>query len=116
MATSQIEVGLVCDAGTSNTGLHGLTDLFMYASEFAAKRRSENTQPPIRLAHWRTDVASSQVRCTFDSCPGSGHNPSVLVIPGNLQATLATTRDEILISWLHLRHSQGVVLAAVCGG
>ena len=116
MVNSQIEIGLVCDAGTSPTGLHGLTDLFTYASEFSAKRRGDGTQPVIRITHWRTDPESAEVRCAFDSYPSPNHSPSVLVLPGNLQATLGTAKDEALTAWLRMQHSLGVVLAAVCGG
>jgi hypothetical protein len=37
----QIEIGLVRDAGSSHAGIHGLTDLFNYASQFAAKRQND---------------------------------------------------------------------------
>lgn len=113
---SAIEIGLVCDAGTSPTGLYGLTDLFTYASEFAAKRREEDARPAIRITHWRADIAMAEVRCTFDSYPTPDHNLSVLVLPGNLQATLGRTKDETVSSWLRMQHARGVVLAAVCGG
>jgi hypothetical protein len=38
--SSQIEVGLVCDRGTSRAGIYGLTDLFTYAGD----RRDAATQ------------------------------------------------------------------------
>jgi transcriptional regulator GlxA family with amidase domain len=111
-----IEFGLVCDSGTSFTGIHGLTDLFTYASDFAAKRRGNTALSPVRVTHWRVHDASSEIRCTYDSGPGSPHALAVLVIPGNLQAVQQPVPDSPLIAWLRGKHAEGVVLAAVCGG
>ena len=112
----QIEIGLVCDAGTSYAGIHGLTDLFKYAGNFAAKRQYDETRSPVRTTHWRVDDGDAEVCCTYDSCPGSPHAPVVLVIPGNEQAPLEPTKENPLVAWLRHKHAQGVVLAAVCGG
>lgn len=77
--TARLEVGLVCDAGTSSTGIHGMTDLFSYAGE-AARRQSGCAQSPVRVAHWRA-AENDEVVCVYDSSPGDPHRPSVLVIP-----------------------------------
>jgi transcriptional regulator GlxA family with amidase domain len=116
MRLTQLEVGIVCDMGSSPTGLHGLTELFSYASDIAAKRLGHDAFPPLRIVHWLKDASDSEVRCTYDSCAGSDHAPAVLVLPGNLQATLVSEKDEGLASWLRLMHARGVVIAAVCGG
>jgi transcriptional regulator GlxA family with amidase domain len=115
-SAQELEVGLVCDAGTSYAGIHGLTDLFKYAGEFAAKRAAEGVRPPVRITYWRVDADGVEVRCTYDSRPGSPHAPAVLVSPGNEQAPRDIERDTPLVAWLRARHAQGVVLAAVCGG
>jgi transcriptional regulator GlxA family with amidase domain len=112
----QIEIGLACDAGSSNTGIHGLTDLFTYAGEFAGKRHGDPTRPSVRISHWRADDPVAEVRCTYDSCPGSPHALSLLVIPGNVRAPEQTDTDSPLVHWLRGRHAEGVVLAGVCGG
>jgi hypothetical protein len=44
-----MEIGLVCDDGTSGAGLYGLTDLFTYAGDIAAARLSAEAKPPVRL-------------------------------------------------------------------
>jgi transcriptional regulator GlxA family with amidase domain len=113
---SQIEVGIVCDPGTSATGLHGLTELFTYASDLAARRRGHDAFPPLRITHWMSGSSDAPVRCMHDSLPGGEHRLAVLVLPGNLQATLSSTKDEALTAWLRLMHARGVVVAAVCGG
>jgi transcriptional regulator GlxA family with amidase domain len=112
----RVEIGLACDAGTSNAGIYGLTDLFTYAGEFAAKRYSGSALPPVRITHWRTDDCTAEVRCAYDSAPGSPHALSLLVIPGNVQAPQTTGDDNPLVHWLRQRHAEGVVIAAVCGG
>jgi transcriptional regulator GlxA family with amidase domain len=40
----------------------------------------------------------------------------VLILPGNLRATLQSYKTSPLIPWLRQRHAEGVVIAAVCGG
>lgn len=112
---SQLEVGLVCDGGTSQAGVHGLSDLFRYVGALSSPWLERSPRASIRIAHWTVDDAGD-ARCTYDSHPGSPHHPSVLVLPGNLQATEAALGDSSLSSWLRTQHAGGVVLAAVCGG
>ena len=116
VSAPQIEIGLACDASSSNAGIYGLTDLFTYAGEFAAKRHSGSARPVVRITHWRADDAATEVRCAYDSCPGSSHALSLLVVPGNVRAPEKTEKENPLVCWLRQRHAEGVVLAAVCGG
>ncbi|BDU22036.1 GlxA family transcriptional regulator [Dyella sp. GSA-30] len=111
-----VEVGLVCDAGTSLAGVHGLTDLFTYAGEFASKRQDGDGPPPIRVVHWRWDDGETEVTHSSDSQSGLPHAPTILIIPGNLRAPLQSFTASPLIPWLRQRHAEGVVIAAVCGG
>jgi transcriptional regulator GlxA family with amidase domain len=113
---AQLEIALACDAGTTNGGMYGLTDLFAYAGEFAARRRGDASHPPVRVTHWRADEAGPIVNCTYDTCPGAPHAPAVIVIPNNHRAITEPDRDSPFVSWLRLKHAEGVVLAAVCGG
>ncbi len=115
-AAIRLEVGLVCDAGTSRTGIHGLSDLFTYAGQFAAKRLPQAIGLPVRIVHWRVDDFSGEVLCAYDSHPGLPHAPNVLLIPGNEQAPLPREGEGLLAEWLRSQHRKGVVLAAVCGG
>jgi transcriptional regulator GlxA family with amidase domain len=111
-----VEIGLVCDAGTSDAGVYGLADLFRYAGDFAAKRRANAAGPVVRICHWRAEDDADAVVCGFDNWPGAPHAPDVLIIPGNERATQETAGGEALTAWLRRRHADGVVLAAVCGG
>lgn len=134
-----LEVGLVCDAGTSYAGIHGLTDLFRYAGGFAARRTdpradramrvgaggradgaprgaNDESSSPVRITHWRADDDGDGVRCVHDTHPGRPHALALLVVPGNEQAPLGTVGPGPLDAWLRAHHGRGVVLAAVCGG
>jgi transcriptional regulator GlxA family with amidase domain len=111
-----IEVGLVCDTGTSLAGIYGLTDLFTYAGEMAAKRQVTGGSPQVRIVHWRLNDGENDVVCSSDSHPGRPHAPNVLLIPGNLRATRQSLKTSPLIPWLRQQHTDGVVIAAVCGG
>ena len=51
-----------------------------------------------------------------DSMPGVPPSPWVLIIPGNFHAPAEDAPSGPLIPWLRQKHSEGVVLAAVCGG
>jgi transcriptional regulator GlxA family with amidase domain len=115
-SSPRIEIGLACDAGTSNAGIYGLTDLFTYAGEFAAKRQNRTARPVVRITHWRVDDCAAEVRCAYDSCPGSPHALSLVVIPGNVRAPEKSEKDSPLLHWLRENHAEGVVIAAVCGG
>jgi transcriptional regulator GlxA family with amidase domain len=115
-ASAQVEVGVVCDGGTSRAGIYGLTDLFTYAGDIAATRLSEGAAPPLRISHWQATDDDPHVRCIYDSSPGPPNAPTVLLIPGNAQAPLEVAGESPLIPWLRQKHGQGVVLAAVCGG
>ena len=115
-ATPGIEVGLVCDAGSSLASIHGLTDLFTYASEMAAKRQGGAGPAPIRIVHWRLNDGDTDVTSANDSHPGQPHAPKVLIIPGNLRATQQSLKTSSLVPWLREKHADGVVIAAVCGG
>jgi transcriptional regulator GlxA family with amidase domain len=107
---------LACDTGTSRTGIYGLTDLFTYAGDIAAKRLGGGSPPPLRISHWLAADDDPDVRCTYDSAPGLPNAPTVLLIPGNARAPLEAGHESPLIPWLRQKHDQGVVLAAVCGG
>ncbi|WP_158915894.1 GlxA family transcriptional regulator [Caulobacter sp. S45] len=114
--TPRLEVALAHDLGTAKGGLYGLTDLFTYASAFAAKRQDADAAPPVRITHWLSDDEAQTIRCSYDSCPGPPHALSVVIIPNNHRAIAEAEHESSLIEWLRARHAEGIVLAAVCGG
>jgi transcriptional regulator GlxA family with amidase domain len=112
----RIEVGLACDGGSLGACTHGLTDLFTYAGDMAAKRLGAGAAPAVRISHWIANNSNSEVQCSYDTAPGTPNAPDVLLIPGNTQAPLMDAPASPLVPWLRKQHGQGVVLAAVCGG
>jgi len=115
LTSGQVEVGLAYDGNTSPAGIHGLTELFKYANQFAAKRQKSRAASPIRVTHWRADDGD-KLRCTYDSCPGSAHALTALIVPGSGQATVEPIKDGAMVGWLLQQHEQGVVIAGVCSG
>ncbi len=109
-----VEVGIVCDAGTSATGLHGLSELFGYAGDIAANRHGGKGHSDVRITQWRSH--NGEVRPGNDTHEGLDHHPDVLVLPGNLPAAMHDTQDPVLTAWLRQMHARGVIIAAVCGG
>ncbi|TPG42634.1 helix-turn-helix domain-containing protein [Sphingomonas koreensis] len=107
---------MVHDAGTTKGGLYGLTDLFTYANEFAIRRQGAEASAAVRISHWFSDEDDQSIRCTFDTCPGSIHANSVVIIPNNHRAIAEPERESPFVEWLRDRHAEGAVLAAVCGG
>lgn len=113
-ALAPVEFGLVCDDGTVRAGIYGLTDLFTYAGEIATAQTSAKTTP-VRLTHWRASP-SGHIDCIHDSAPGKPAAPNVLLIPGNTAAPAKDLSDGPLVPWIREKHSQGTIIAAVCGG
>jgi transcriptional regulator GlxA family with amidase domain len=109
-----VEIGLVCDDGTVRAGIYGLMDLFAYAGDIAAAHTSAKSTP-VRLTHWQA-AQNRDVDCVHDSAPGKPHAPNVLLVPGNTVAPAKDQSGSPLVPWLRDKHSQGTVIAAVCGG
>lgn len=114
--SQRFEVGLAYDAGTARGGLYGLSDLFTYAGNFAARRRGAGAPHPVRITHWLAPEDGGDIRCTFDSAPGLPHAPNLIIVPNNHRAIGEPDHESPLTDWLRARHGEGVSLAAVCGG
>jgi transcriptional regulator GlxA family with amidase domain len=110
------QVALAHDTGTAKGSLFGLTDLFTFAKDFAARRQEENSPPPVRITHWQAAESGPSILCTYDSYPGPPHALSAVIVPNNFLAVADSTRESHLIPWLRLKHAEGCVLAGVCGG
>ena len=78
---AQVEVGLVCDNGTSQAGLYGLTDLFTYAGNIAAARISVGTKSPVRLTQWQATTDSSDP-VSMTTPPAPRVRPPRCLFPG----------------------------------
>lgn len=109
----KIDVAIVCYPGSQATSIHGLTDLFTYADHFA-NVHAATPDSFVRVTHWRSN--GGELECSFDSRPGMPSAPSVVVVPASHLAPVAPGSTPECIAWIKRKHSDGAVIAAVCGG
>ncbi|KAA0021367.1 GlxA family transcriptional regulator [Antrihabitans cavernicola] len=107
------EVGLVVYPDCQLSAIHGLTDIFRIASEYAATSISS---PPavIRVSHWA--AVNGEVECTFDSHPGTDHALTHVISPPSLIVPEYMTPRADLRSWMLDIHAAGTTVCAVCAG
>lgn len=104
------EIGIVIYPGAQLGMIHGLSDLFWIAGE----RSNIHGGGRLRVSHWeRTEEG---FRRSFDTMPGAGSCPAVLVVPGALSKVPSPPETEPYARWLLDRHAQGATLGSVCGG
>jgi transcriptional regulator GlxA family with amidase domain len=108
-----VEIGIVCFPGSQATTVHGLTDLFTYANHFAQIHAS-TAQPQLRIRHWREQPRA--IECTFDSHTGSAGRPAVVIVPASHLAPMEQGCAPHSLAWIQQCHTEGAVVAAVCGG
>jgi transcriptional regulator GlxA family with amidase domain len=110
-AAIRAEVGLVLYDNCQMAMVHGITDLFAIASQFARHRGGL----PIRVSHWGVKADGGFTRC-FDTHPDEADMPTVLIVPGRLTGPASAEEAAPYARWLLDRHAQGTTLASSCGG
>ena len=114
--TPAAQVGLLIYPDCQLAAVHGLTDLFRIAGEWAAKAAGEGPAPFIRVSHWTASEDEGRVACTWDSHPGAPHAlthvlaPPSLVMPERMQPMPASA------AWMKARHGEGSALGSICAG
>lgn len=109
------EIGLLIYPDCQLAAIHGLTDLFRIANEWAA--RSETSTPPfLRISHWRDSEESGEVRCVWDSLPGLPHRLSHVIAPPSIVMPQAMSAMPVASGWMRARHEEGSMLCSVCAG
>jgi transcriptional regulator GlxA family with amidase domain len=125
-----IEIGLVCFPGVQATTVRGLTNLFTYAGHFAldlvanpqpplragCPAQPRRRQPRLRIRHWQQQPAGDTLECTFDSHDGPAGKPAVVIVPASQRAPMEQGCAPASVEWVKARHSEGAIVAAVCGG
>lgn len=118
-----IEIAIVCYPGAQETCIHGLTDLFMYADHFArmhAAGEPLSTPSPAtgsEQSHLRTThLRQRSDRSEFESLPAVTDTSSFVIIPAFQLGPPAPNYSRQTAAWVARRHSEGAVIAAVCGG
>ncbi|MCP8883130.1 GlxA family transcriptional regulator [Devosia sp. XJ19-1] len=104
------EIGLLIYPGCAMASVHGLTDAFEVANQYADQHGGPVR---IRTTHWRH--GESGLARVFDSQPGDGA-PDYVVIPGRLADPLTADDVADFVPWLIAQHAHGTTLASVCGG
>lgn len=110
-AAQRPEVGLVLYPGCQLAMVHGMTDLFAIAGQFAARLGAE----PVRVSHWRLREEGGFARC-HDTHEGEPGSPAYLIVPGRLAGPMGPEEAGPYARFLLDRHAQGAVLASNCGG
>jgi transcriptional regulator GlxA family with amidase domain len=109
------EIGLVLYPRAQLAAVHGLTDLFGVA-ERLARERLGGCEPLLRVSHLSGGAGNRRVARTFDTRPGAGGEPVVLILPPSLGGPPARKDLPGLIAFLKARHAAGATLASVCAG
>lgn len=105
------EIGLLLYPGCVMASVHGLTDAFEVANDYAARHGAAER---IRTSHWK--LGDEGFVRSHDSAPDAAGNPEFIIIPGRLAHPLR--HDEVVdfIGWLRERHRSGATIASICGG
>ena len=105
------EIGLLLYPGCAMASVHGLTDAFQVANDYA---RQHGGADHIRTSHWR--VGPNGAERAFDSAPEAGGQPEYVLVPGRLADPLTAAEAADFVGWLRQRHGAGATLASICGG
>jgi transcriptional regulator GlxA family with amidase domain len=105
------EIGLLLYPGCAMASVHGLTDAFQVANDYAGQHGGSER---IRTSQWRVGAAGFER--SFDSDPDAGGQPEYIVIPGRLADPLTSDEAAAFVGWLRERHGRGATIASVCGG
>lgn len=110
-ALRHTEIGLLLYPGCAMASVHGLTDAFQVANDYA---RQHGGADRIRTSHWR--VGEAGFERSYDSDPGLPGQPEYIVIPGRLADPLTAEEAADFGGWLRQRHDSGATIASICGG
>lgn len=110
------QIGLLIYPDCQLAAVHGLTDLFRIAGEWASRRAGEGPAPFVRISHWTASEDEGRVACTWDSHPGAPHVLTHAIAPPSLVAPDQMRPMPISAAWMKARHAEGGVLGSVCAG
>lgn len=113
--TTAPEIGLALYPQAQLAAVHGLTDLFGVADRLTRERLG-GCEPLLRVSHLRCGEGNGRVARTFDTRPGAGGDPAVVILPPSLAGPPAREDLAGLIAFLRARHAAGAILASVCAG
>lgn len=101
------EIGLLIYPDCQLSAIHGLTDLFRIANDWAEGRHA------IRVSHWRD--GPDGVTCVWDSHSGP-HRLSHVIAPPSIVMPELMAPQTVAADWMRDRHAEGATLCSVCAG
>src|SRR4051795_6038512 len=96
------EIGLLLYPGAQLAAVHGLTDLFHVANRVVSARGISEA-PLLRVSHWQLDWqpdAEAGIDRVFDTHPGLGGWPVIIIAPPSLSSPPALEVKAGLARWL----------------
>ncbi len=109
------DIGLLIYPDARLAAVHGLTDLFRIASEWASPRQG-GVRPAIRVTHWQADTENGDIACVWSSHPGTPRKLTYAIVPPSLVMPDKMRPMETPAAWLTDRHAEGATLCSVCAG
>lgn len=103
------EIGLLIYPDCQLAAIHGLTDLFRIAGEWAGE-----VPRAMRVSHWQ--ATDEGVGCVFDSHPGADHRLTYVIAPPSIVMPEKMAPAPVAAAWLRAQHSAGATLCSVCAG
>jgi transcriptional regulator GlxA family with amidase domain len=104
------EIGLLIYPDCQLAAVHGLTDLFRIAGDWAGKE----TPNRVRVSHWQVD--NDDVTCVWDSDPGSAHRLTHVIAPPSIVMPDRMGPMPVAAQWLNTCHAEGAIVCSVCAG
>lgn len=111
-----VEIGIVRYAGAQMAAVLGLTDLFTVADRLAREKLQDRDRSLLRVSHWHREAQQTAPTRVFDTMPGAGGTPAVLILPPALGDPVPRETAALYADWLRDSHDQGITLASICAG
>ncbi|HGM5918659.1 TPA: GlxA family transcriptional regulator [Stenotrophomonas maltophilia] len=112
----RIEIALLIYPDCQMAAIHGLTDLFRIANEWATYPHEDDRQCFIRVTHWQLNTASGRIECCWDSDPGDVNAPAFVISPPSVAMPGRMSAMPRQAQWLKELHSLGAIMCSVCAG
>ncbi|WP_231298622.1 GlxA family transcriptional regulator [Stenotrophomonas geniculata] len=112
----RIEVALLIYPDCQMAAIHGLTDLFRIANEWAAYPHEDDRRCSLRVTHWQLDPVSAQMECCWDSDPGEVNAPAFVISPPSVAMPERMSAMPREAQWLKELHAGGAIMCSVCAG
>ncbi|MBV6632694.1 MAG: GlxA family transcriptional regulator [Alphaproteobacteria bacterium] len=104
------EIGLLIYPDCQLSAVHGLTDLFRIAGDWA-----EGGRQVVRVTHWQGQDEGLP-NCIWDSHPGSAHKLDYVITPPSIVMPERMQPMPQEAAWLNAQHQSGSRVCSICAG